>query len=96
MSALVTTGCDNWLDINNDPNNPVDVTPDRILPAAQVNTAFILGKDLNLQTGAIVQHLAGTNNQLLSYDLYAFNGTEADNVWLGIFAGALLDLKNIQ
>lgn len=96
MGTLITTGCDNWLDINNDPNNPVDVTADRILPATQVNTAFILGKDLNLQTGAIVQHLAGTNNQLLSYDLYAFNGTEADNVWLGIFAGALLDLKNIQ
>jgi hypothetical protein len=96
IMTLGVTGCDNFLDINDDPNNPVDVSADRILPAVQVNTAFILGKDLNLQTGALVQHLAGTNNQLLSYDLYAFNGTEADNVWLGIFAGALLDLKKIE
>ncbi len=96
FGALSITGCNDWLDINNDPNNPVDVTPDRILPATQVNTAFILGKDLNLQTLAIVQHLAGTNNQLLSYDTYFFNGTEADNVWLGIYAGALQDLKKIM
>ncbi len=96
VSLLLFTGCEDWLDINNDPNNPVDVSPDRILPAAQVNTAFIMGKDLNLQTLAIVQQLAGTNNQLLSYDTYFFNGTEADNVWFGIYAGALLDFKKIS
>ncbi|MEJ2004181.1 MAG: SusD/RagB family nutrient-binding outer membrane lipoprotein, partial [Cyclobacteriaceae bacterium] len=96
LTAVIFTACDDWLDINKDPNNPVDVTPDRVLPAAQVQTAFILGKDLNLQTLAIMQHLAGTNNQLLSYDTYFFNGTEADNVWLSIFSGALLDLKRIE
>ncbi|MCG8387699.1 MAG: SusD/RagB family nutrient-binding outer membrane lipoprotein [Cytophagales bacterium] len=89
-------GCEDWLDINDDPNSPVDVEAPRILPAAQVNTAFVVSNDLHRQTSTLVQHYAGLLNQILAYDEYDFNGTEADASWrFGIYAGALLDFQRI-
>lgn len=81
VSILFSFGCEDWLDINDNPNSPVDVQANLILPAAQVNVAFTISNDLNRQTSALVQHYAGTLNQLLDYDTYNFNGTEADNAW---------------
>lgn len=42
LILLVTIGlftaCEDWLDVNTDPNNPTEVTPDLILPVAQYYT----------------------------------------------------------
>lgn len=38
----VTTSCDNYLDVNKDPNNPTTVTPELILPAGQFYTAVYM------------------------------------------------------
>lgn len=39
LSGLLFTGCDEFLDVNDDPNNPTTVSPDLILPVAQDYTA---------------------------------------------------------
>jgi hypothetical protein len=39
LSGLLFTGCDSFLDINSDPNNPTEVSPDLVLPVAQTYTA---------------------------------------------------------
>ena len=39
LFALLFTSCDNYLDINTDPNNPTEVPPNLILPVAQNYTA---------------------------------------------------------
>lgn len=36
---LASTSCNKYLDVNNNPNNPIDVSPDLILPAALAQTA---------------------------------------------------------
>lgn len=38
-ALLATTSCNKYLDVNNNPNNPVDASPDLILPAALAQTA---------------------------------------------------------
>lgn len=38
-------GCDDWLDVNTDPNNPTEVGPDLILPVAQNYTARWIQRD---------------------------------------------------
>lgn len=38
-TVLLFTGCDDFLDVNTDPNNPTEVTPDLLLPVAQTYTA---------------------------------------------------------
>lgn len=39
ISLFLLASCDSYLDVNEDPNNPVEVSPDLILPVAQVYTA---------------------------------------------------------
>ncbi len=46
--ALFTMSCEDFLDVNTDPNNPVSVTPDLILPVGQVYTAEYYQEDRGL------------------------------------------------
>ena len=42
---VFTVSCDEYLDVNTDPNNPTEVTPDLVLPVAQVYTANYIQND---------------------------------------------------
>lgn len=42
LAILLIASCEEFLDVNDDPNNPVTVTPDLVLPAAQVYSANIV------------------------------------------------------
>jgi hypothetical protein len=48
--GLSTTSCENWLDVNTDPNNPTEVTPSLVLPVAQFYSAQIEQMDRRLNT----------------------------------------------
>ena len=43
--GLVATSCDDYLDINQDPNSPTEenMTPNMMLPAAEMNVAHSYG-----------------------------------------------------
>lgn len=43
--SIVATSCTDYLDVNTDPNNPTEVTPDLILPVAQNYTATYMHGD---------------------------------------------------
>src|SRR5688500_536289 len=45
LFVTATTSCDDYLDVNTDPNNPTTVTPDLVLPAGQTYTAFYIHGD---------------------------------------------------
>ncbi len=40
--------CDNYLDVNTDPNNPTEVTPDLVLPVGQWYTSYYYQRDRGL------------------------------------------------
>ncbi len=42
LFVIGLASCDKYLDVNEDPNNPVSVTPDLVLPTAQFYTANII------------------------------------------------------
>lgn len=46
--ALFTMSCEDFLDVNTDPNNPVSVTPDLVLPVGQTFTAQYVQEDRGL------------------------------------------------
>ena len=48
--GLSTTSCEDWLDVNTDPNNPTSVTPELVLPVAQFYSAQIEQADRRLNT----------------------------------------------
>jgi hypothetical protein len=45
LFVTATTSCNDYLDVNTDPNNPTTVTPDLVLPAGQTYTAFYIHGD---------------------------------------------------
>lgn len=45
LALLLTTSCEDFLDVNTDPNNPTSVTPDLVLPVAQKYTAELIQQD---------------------------------------------------
>ena len=45
LSVGFLFGCDDWIDVNTDPNNPTTVTPDLVLPVAQHFTAVHMQED---------------------------------------------------
>ncbi|MBN1387377.1 MAG: SusD/RagB family nutrient-binding outer membrane lipoprotein [Bacteroidales bacterium] len=40
--GLLTASCEDWLDVNTDPNNPTSVSPNLALPVAQYYTAYVV------------------------------------------------------
>ncbi len=45
LFATLFVSCDEWLDVNQDPNNPTEIGPDLSLPVAQFYTAYWLAND---------------------------------------------------
>ena len=43
--VLLLASCEDYLDVNTDPNNPTEVSPDLVLPVAQTYTANIIQRD---------------------------------------------------
>ena len=46
--SLVAVSCEDYLDVNKDPNNPTEVTPDLVLPTGQNYTARYVSRDRGL------------------------------------------------
>ncbi len=90
-ALLVASGCDGYLDINEDPNNPTDVPVTALLASASFRTGtnvFNLGGI----TTNYVQHLASPNQASASdiYERLSFDGT-----WGGIY-DVMADLTVIE
>jgi len=86
-----STGCSDFLDINETPNNPVAVTPDVLLPTAQAGTAFANNNELNRFASTIMSVTAGAGGSPAGYDIYNLDGADFGNQWrFEIYNGALI------
>ena len=89
-------GCEDFLDINTDPNNPLESTPALVLPTAQTVIFEALGNGsggISDMTSQFVHHTVqrGPSN------FYFIGGDEFNisNAWQNLYAGALKDLEYI-
>jgi hypothetical protein len=82
-----------FLDVNTTPNNPTTVPPSVLLPNITIATAFGNGNDLNRAASVLIQHAAGTGNQVASYDQFFLDGA-FDNQWnFEIYNGAINNMQ---
>lgn len=100
LGSLVFTGCDNFLDINKDPDNIVATNAPlpQLLTAAQANLGFEGGSDKFRYAALISQHLSGQANPLYAtyeYDRYNISGSDQNNLWSSVFSSTLSDLELI-
>jgi Starch-binding associating with outer membrane len=90
MTGLVmATACEDALDINTDPNNPANSTPQLTLPAAQVGLATTLESQFNI-LGSILAHYwtqGPTASQYSGIEQYNITTSNYVNAWQSMYAG---------
>lgn len=74
---LSTTSCEDFLDVNTDPNNPTEVTPDLVLPQAMKYTASIIQQDRRISSfGAMMMAMWSQSDGFSWYtDEFKYNVT---------------------
>lgn len=90
LSAFLFNACDNFLDINDDPNNPSDATIVQLLPAGQASLAFSFANALNRIAADNVQYFFGR------YDSWDISSEDVSNSWrFSLYAGGIIDLEQV-
>jgi len=94
LVVLTQSSCKkDFLDVNNDPNNPLDATPSVLLPNIEGGIAYAQGGDMSRYASIFVQQTLGNNRQAQNYTNYIFSNVDFDNLWrFNIYAGPLQDL----
>ena len=96
--ALSVSSCEQWIDpdMNIDPNQPINVTVELMLPAAQGGIAYSAGGELSRYTGYWVQHITGIANHAGRHETYATNEADVENLWrYYTYGGTLMDLRTM-
>lgn len=95
--ALSTTSCNKFLDVNDTPNNPLEVPAATLLPVGLSGTAFANSNELNRFASTIMSVTTGVGNSSpASYDIYEIFGDDFGNQWnFEIYGGALINYKKM-
>ncbi|NMM47368.1 SusD/RagB family nutrient-binding outer membrane lipoprotein [Marinigracilibium pacificum] len=93
--VLLFFSCDDITDLNENPNNPIDVPSEFLLPSAIVQGTYYMGGSFNRATSFWVQHWATTGTQYQRLDRYDVDLNTFNTDWAQLYAGALTDLSII-
>ncbi len=94
LSLSLLAGCvDDITDLNDNPNNPVDVPAEFIFPSAVVVGTYQLGGPLNRPTSLWTQYFATAGGQFQRIDRYDVASTTFNNQWNQMYGEALNDLE---
>lgn len=95
---VVTLSCEkDWLDVNTDPNNPSEVTPELVLPAAINSATSVIGGEYNLVGGIWSQYWTQSNsaNQYKGYTNFSLPATTLNRQFSELYSGALNDFQYV-
>ena len=98
--GLAFTSCDDYLDINQDPNSPTqeNMTPNMMLPAVELNVAHSYGDFLRTVSGYYTQYYSqyfGTSNYL-DYSQFNMSPTRSSGMYTQFNTRVLNNIKTIR
>lgn len=103
LSLLIATvfslnACSDWLDVNDDPNNPTNVAPEFVLPAAQMSIAATVSGNFSIVGGLWSQHWTQSHvaSQYKDLDSYDLQGNDYNIAWTEMYAGGLNDFEDVK
>ncbi|WP_221390684.1 SusD/RagB family nutrient-binding outer membrane lipoprotein [Dyadobacter sp. NIV53] len=98
LGALSLGSCNDWLDVNVDPNNPTNVGPEYVLPAAQASIMAVTGGSFAIIGGIWAQHWtqAHVSTQYKTIDSYDLQPADYNNSWTELYAGGLNDFEDVK
>ncbi|SEJ36657.1 Susd and RagB outer membrane lipoprotein [Dyadobacter sp. SG02] len=86
---MIASSCSDFVDINNDPNNPTEPTLALLLPATQMSLAGYFNA-VNTGGSAVMQHFASGN-----LNRWNQSGSTFSTAWSGFYTATLPDLETI-
>lgn len=98
LAGVCSSGCDDMLDINTDPNNPAESTPQLTLPVGQVGLATTIESSYNILGSMLAQYwtTGPTAPQYDFIDKYNIRTTDFDTQWIFIYSSVLSDLEFVK
>jgi hypothetical protein len=96
LLSLLFAGCSkDYLEINDDPNNPTESTVDLALPTGLGFSAYNIGNGFQILGGLWGQYWTQgpTASQYKALDQYSINSTSFDRQWQSVYSGPLADFK---
>src|SRR6056297_915914 len=99
IAGFVLSSCEkNWLDVNQDPNNPTEAPADLIFPAGVSEVAGIVGGRYCLVGGIFSQWWtqANSSNQYKGFTSFNITRTDFNNEFEQLYSGALNDLNEVK
>lgn len=94
--ALSFTACEKYLDVNDTPNNPLEVPAATLLPTGLAGTAFANSNELNRFASTIMSVTAGAGGSPSDYDIYIVDGDDFGNQWnFELYGAALVNYKKL-
>ena len=99
LLLTIFTSCENFLnnDINADPNNPIEVPIQNMLPSIQVHIADLYGGEYSRVNCALVQHVEGVarkGSEILNYTYILSQRTSRS--WEIMYNSILNEIKNAR
>jgi len=91
ISAVTLTGCNKYLDVNDNPNNPDKADPSLLLPTVQASISQVVGNSFQIYGGMWSQYWTQnpTSSQYRSIDQYQVLNTATSRAWLILYRNAL-------
>ena len=99
IAGMLFNSCEeNWLDINQDPNNPSDAPAELIFPSGVAQLASVVGGRYCLVGGIYSQWWTQANsaNQYKRFSAFNISPTDLENEFEDIYAGALKDFQVVR
>jgi hypothetical protein len=99
IAVVTSTSCSNsFFDINDDPNNPVNVGNEFVLTSGIAESAYNIGGYYLHLGGFWSQHYTQSTgaSQWLTYDEFSLDENDFDRQWRIMYAQAMMDLQVVR
>lgn len=97
--CILLASCENWLDINQDPDSPQEVGYEELLPAGISSIAYVMGGRYQVLGALWSQHWTQSPgaSQYSGLDSYDINSSTFDQNQFGeLYSGALQNLERVR
>lgn len=98
MLVVGLVGCNDYLDVNTDPNNQASTTNELLIPSGQAYIAAVVGGDMHNTASFFAQYMeqAPEANQYNTLCEYRFSTDLFNRSYTNIYAGGLQDLEIVR
>jgi len=96
LAMVLTTSCESYFgDINADPDEPIEVTPDVLLTQVELRLAYTVWGDLSRFNSVHDGQIDGTGRQFAVFNDYGIRGSDVDACWSNLYTGIMMDNRRM-